>query len=76
MSQKAQGNSFNLNPQARGNVVMPSIALPSNINFILTYFQWKGTSDLPITGRVWCVGHIAKLFENRLCEIEGEIESC
>lgn len=37
MSQKAQGNSFNLNPQARGNVVMPSIALPSNINFILTY---------------------------------------
>lgn len=60
VSQKAHGYSFNLYPQARGNAVLPWIAVSSNIHSILTYFHCKGTSDLPITGRIWCVGHIAK----------------
>lgn len=37
---------------------MPSIVVPSNIYSILTYCQWKGTSDLPHRKKnLMCMSH-------------------
>lgn len=76
VSQKAHGYSFNLYPHARGNVVMLCIAVPSNIYSILTYFQWKGTGGVPITGRIWCAGHIEKNIWKWTMWNPREIETC